>query len=78
VAPLVSDLKAWMRAERAKLSRHSEVAKAMEYMLKRWGRVHALPRRRADFPNCVTSQVKSLHGEATIISSSSGSSGILQ
>ena len=26
-----------MRAQRAKLSRHSDVAKAMDYMLKRWG-----------------------------------------
>ena len=25
-----------MRAERARLSRHAEVAKAMDYMLKRW------------------------------------------
>ena len=25
-----------MRAERAKLSRHAEVAKAMDYVLKRW------------------------------------------
>jgi len=36
VAPLVEDLEAWMRAERARLSRHAEVAKAMDYMLKRW------------------------------------------
>jgi hypothetical protein len=36
VAPLVGELEAWMRAERAKLSRHSDVAKAMDYMLKRW------------------------------------------
>jgi transposase len=36
VAPLVVDLEAWMRTERAKLSRHSEVGKAMDYMLKRW------------------------------------------
>jgi transposase len=36
VAPLVSDFDAWMRAERGRLSRHSEVAKAMDYMLKRW------------------------------------------
>jgi transposase len=36
VAPLVNDLKSWMMAERAKLSRHSDVAKAMNYMLKRW------------------------------------------
>ena len=36
VAPLVADLETWMRAERAKLSRHSDVAKAMNYMLNRW------------------------------------------
>jgi transposase len=36
VAPLVSDLETWMRNERAKLSRHSDVAKAMNYMLNRW------------------------------------------
>jgi transposase len=35
VAPLVADLIAWMTRERAKLSRHNEVAKAMGYMLKR-------------------------------------------
>ena len=35
-APLVADLKAWMREQRAKLSRGNEVAKAMDYMLKRW------------------------------------------
>jgi transposase len=36
VAPLVADLEAWMRAQRGKLSRHSDVGKAMDYMLKRW------------------------------------------
>ena len=36
VAPLVAELERWMRAARAKLSRHSDVAKAMDYMLKRW------------------------------------------
>jgi transposase len=36
VAPLVSELEAWMRAHRAKLSRHNDVGKAMDYMLKRW------------------------------------------
>jgi len=36
VTPLVSELETWMRNERAKLSRHSEVAKAMNYMLTRW------------------------------------------
>ena len=36
LAPLVTGLETWMRAERARLSRHAEVAKAMDYMLKRW------------------------------------------
>src|SRR5206468_2842067 len=35
VAPLVNDLIDWMKRERAKLSRHNEVAKAFDYMLKR-------------------------------------------
>ncbi len=35
-APLVADLEDWMRTERAGLSRHAAVAKAMDYMLKRW------------------------------------------
>src|SRR6201747_1907120 len=34
--PLVADLEAWMREQRAKLARSNDVAKAMEYMLKRW------------------------------------------
>ena len=34
--PLVDDLEAWMRAERPKLSRGNDLAKAMDYMLKRW------------------------------------------
>jgi transposase len=33
---LVRALEDWMRGERAKLSRHAEVAKAIDYMLKRW------------------------------------------
>ena len=35
-APLVADLEAWMREQRAKLSRGNDVAKAFDYMLKRW------------------------------------------
>jgi transposase len=35
IAPLVHDLIAWMKRERGKLSRHNEVAKAFDYMLKR-------------------------------------------
>jgi hypothetical protein len=34
--PLVNEFEAWMRTERQKLSRHAEVAKAMDYILKRW------------------------------------------
>ena len=33
--PFVRDLEDWMRTERARLSRHADVAKAMDYMLKR-------------------------------------------
>jgi transposase len=36
VAPLVGELESWMRAERSRLSRHAETAKAIDYMLKRW------------------------------------------
>ncbi len=36
VAPMIGALEAWMRTERPRLSRHAEVAKAMDYMLKRW------------------------------------------
>lgn len=35
-APLIADLAAWMREQRAKLSRRNDIAKAMDYMLKRW------------------------------------------
>ena len=36
IAPLIAELEAWMRAERVRLSRHTETAKAIDYMLKRW------------------------------------------
>ena len=36
VAPLVAELESWMRTARARMSRHAEVGKAMDYMLKRW------------------------------------------
>jgi len=36
IAPLVGELESWMRAERSRLSRHAETAKAIDYMLKRW------------------------------------------
>ena len=36
VAPLVAELESWMRDHRAKLSKHNDLAKAMDYMLTRW------------------------------------------
>ena len=35
-APLVVDLKTWLTEQRAKLSRGNDLAKAIDYMLKRW------------------------------------------
>lgn len=35
-ASLVADMESWMRQQRTKLSRGNDVAKAMDYMLKRW------------------------------------------
>ena len=35
-APLVVELETWMRTERARLSRHNDISRAMDYMLKRW------------------------------------------
>ncbi len=35
-APVLAELKEWMQAERVKLSKHSPLAKAMDYMLRRW------------------------------------------
>jgi len=34
--PIVADLETWMRAERARLSRHAATAQAIDYMLTRW------------------------------------------
>jgi transposase len=36
IKPLVTALESWMRTERARLSRHADTAKAIDYMLKRW------------------------------------------
>ena len=35
-APLVAELETWMREQRVRLSRTNDVARAMDYMLKRW------------------------------------------
>jgi transposase len=36
IKPLVAALESWTRTERARLLRHADTAKAMDYMLKRW------------------------------------------
>jgi transposase len=51
IAPLVAELESWMRAERGRLSRHADVAKAMDYMLKRWA---AFTRFLSDGRICLT------------------------
>jgi transposase len=51
IAPLVAELEAWMRAARGRLSRHADVAKAINYMLKRWD---AFTRFLSDGRICLT------------------------
>ncbi len=36
ITVLVSELEVWMRGVRGKMSRHTDVAKSIDYMLKRW------------------------------------------
>jgi transposase len=48
----LAELEAWMRGARTKLSRHSDVAKAMDYMLTRWdGFACFLSNGRVDLSN---------------------------
>jgi transposase len=63
VKPLVASLEQWMRGERGKLSRHADVAKAMDYMLKRW---EAFTRFLDDGRICLTNNAaeRSLRGVA--------------
>ena len=51
IVPLVEKLQGWMRAARARMSRHAEVAKAIDYMLRRW---HSFTRFLADGRICLT------------------------
>jgi transposase len=51
IAPLLTALELWMRAERARLSRHNDVARAMDYMLRRW---EAFTRFLVDGRICLT------------------------
>jgi len=50
-APLVADLQAWLVEQRARLSRGNDLAKAMNYMLKRWA---AFSRFTGDGRICLT------------------------
>lgn len=63
IVPLVADLEVWMRAERATLSRHADPAKAIDYMLKRWG---AFTRFLGDGRICLTNNAaeRALRGVA--------------
>jgi transposase len=63
IAPLVAELESWMRVERARLSRHADVAKAMDYMLKRWA---AFTRFLSDGRICLTNNAaeRALRGVA--------------
>ena len=36
-APLMAELQEWLNAQLAKVSRNHDVAKAINYMLRRWG-----------------------------------------
>jgi transposase len=51
VAPLVTSLESWMRTTRGRMSRHADVAKAIDYMLKRWA---AFTRFLGDGRICLT------------------------
>ena len=63
LAPFVDELQTWMRSERPRLSRHADVAKAMDYMLKRWP---ALTRFLDDGRICLTNNAaeRALRGGA--------------
>lgn len=54
VEPLVSELETWMCAIHGRMSRHAEVAKAMNYMLKRWD---GFSRFLSDGRVCLTNNV---------------------
>jgi len=63
VTPLVADLHAWMLQTRIRLSRHNDLAKALDYALKRWA---AFTRFLADGRICLTNNAaeRALRGVA--------------
>ena len=54
IAPMVHDLHDWMRAERARMSKHNPVAKAINYMFEEEGRWEAFTRFLDDGRICLT------------------------
>ena len=54
VRPMVEDLHDWMRAERARMSKHNPVAKAINYMFEEEGRWDAFTRFLDDGRICLT------------------------
>ena len=64
INPLVTALEGWMRTERARLSRHADTAKAIDYILKRWP---AFTRFLDDGRICLTNNAaeRALRGIAT-------------
>jgi hypothetical protein len=62
-APLLADLEVWMRQTKGGLSSKTEVAKAMDYMLKRWA---AFARFLEDGRICLTNNAaeRALRGTA--------------
>jgi transposase len=62
-APVVADLEGWLREQRLNLSRGNDLAKAMDYMLKRWP---AFTRFLADGRVCLSNNAaeRALRGSA--------------
>ncbi len=65
-APMVQDLQDWMRAERARMSKHNPVAKAINYMFDEDGRWDAFTRFLDDGRICITNNAaeRALRGVA--------------
>jgi transposase len=66
VRPLVTDLHDWLRAERARMSKHNPVAKAINYMFEEEGRWEAFTRFLDDGCICLTNNAaeRALRGVA--------------
>ncbi len=64
--PLVTDLHDWLRAERARMSKHNPVAKAINYMFEEEGRWEAFTRFLDDGRICLTNNAaeRALRGVA--------------